>query len=380
MTLPEADASAAYATLQAEISRIRKGAPETVQTQTRFADYAVSLLERKVREGKINSAKARERWGDTLELHLLPFFGDYYLDQIRRADVIRWKDEYAAKRMRDDKYAPTTANGWLSILKVVVNAGVQEFELDRNPVAGIEPFDTSTHETYTEEEPNSLTVAELPRFLAKLRELYPQHFGMVALGFATGLRPSTMRPLRRSGPTPDILWDAGVLLVRRSQTRNEEVMRKPKTGLRQRLMLPADLVDILRWHAGQLKDAMAESELLFPSDTGGFRSASCLDKPFREVAKAIGLTKKVTPRAMRRTFQDLARAAQVNDLVTRAVSGHATDSMQRLYSTVSDLEVREGLAKVVSLAGFKKAHAGAKKRGGVLGGVRGAKIRKASSG
>lgn len=263
-----------------------------------------------------------------------------------------------------------------TILRGVVNAAVQQFELDRNPVAGIEPFDTSTHETYTKEEPNSLTVAELPRFLAKLWELYPQHFGMVALGFATGLRPSTMRPLRRSGPTPDMLWDTGVLLVRRSQTRNEEVMRKPKTGLRQRLLLPADLVDILRWHVDQLKGAMADSELLFPSETGGFRSASWLDKPFREVAKAICLTKAVAPGAMRRTFQDLARAAQVNDLVTRAVSGHATDSMQRLYSTVSELEVREGLAKVVSLAGFKKAHAGARRRGG----VRGAKIRKASSG
>ena len=34
------------------------------------------------------------------------------------------------------------------------------------------------------------------------------------------------------------------------------------------------------------------------------------------------LTKGITPRSMRRTFQDLARAALVNDFVTRAVAGH----------------------------------------------------------
>jgi hypothetical protein len=53
---------------------------------------------------------------------------------------------------------------------------------------------------------------------------------------------------------------------------------------------------------------------------------------------------------MRRTFQDLSRAAGVNDIVTRAISGHATEAMQRHYSTVSDDEMRTGLAKVVSLA------------------------------
>jgi hypothetical protein len=47
------------------------------------------------------------------------------------------------------------------------------------------------------------------------------------------------------------------------------------------------------------------------------------------VARATGLEKRVAPRAMRRTFRDLARAAEVNDLVTRAIDGHATESMQK---------------------------------------------------
>ena len=73
--------------------------------------------------------------------------------------------------------------------------------------------------------------------------------------------------------------------------------------------------------------------MLVPSETGGFRSASCLDKPLEEVVTALKLKKRIPPRAMRRTFQDLARAAEVKDVVTRAFSGHATEAMQQHYST-----------------------------------------------
>jgi hypothetical protein len=171
--------------------------------------------------------------------------------------------------------------------------------------------------------------AEGPTFLAKMRELHPQHFAFVAMGFATGLRPSTLRPIRRRGETPDVLWGEGVVLIRRSHTRKQEVMEKLKTGLRQRLTLPEELMELLEWHVDLLPAGpMKESELLFPSETGEFRACSCLDKPFDEVVTVLKLKKKIT-RAMRRTFQDLARAAEVKDVVTRAVSGHATEAMQR---------------------------------------------------
>jgi hypothetical protein len=53
---------------------------------------------------------------------------------------------------------------------------------------------------------------------------------------------------------------------------------------------------------------------------------------------------------MRRTYQDLCRAANVADIVTRSISGHATEDMQRHYSTVSADEQRAGLAAVIDLA------------------------------
>jgi hypothetical protein len=50
-----------------------------------------------------------------------------------------------------------------------------------------------------------------------------------------------------------------------------------------------------------------------------------LKKPFLAVASAIGVTKHVTLKAMRRTFQDLARAAEVKDIVTRHLRARDRD-------------------------------------------------------
>jgi integrase len=114
---------------------------------------------------------------------------------------------------------------------------------------------------------------------------------------------------------------------------------------------------VLRWHVDtQIPDwVQAQSDLLFPSAVGEFRTRSVLDKPFAEVAAALKLGKKISARAMRRTYQDLARAAEVKDIVTSSVSGHSTEKMQQRYSTVAQAEMRSGIAKIISLAGVRAA-------------------------
>src|SRR5262249_50806224 len=141
---------------------------------------------------------------------------------------------------------------------------------------------------------------------------------MTYLGFATGLRPSSMRPLRRAGDTPDVLWEQGVILVRRSHTLRDEFMKTTKTGLRQRITVPAEVMHVLRWHVRTqlFTPEQRASELLFPADDDGFRSENFLTKAFAEAGRLIGLKKTFTPRGMRRTFNNLARLANVEALVT----------------------------------------------------------------
>jgi integrase len=348
ITLEEAVVNQAQ--LRAEI---RCGGRGDQRRRAKHGDYATSLFERKLDTGELKSAKSKERWVQTQDGHLIPAFGDWYIDQIRRTNIEEWKATQG-KRVQREELSPHTVNGWLRILLTTLRHAVVDLDLEYDPTKGIKPLDTSTWHTYTEEQPNSLAGDEVPRFMDTARDLYPQHYAMLALGLATGRRPSELRPLRREGPTPDILWAEGVLLIRRSETRGA-AMERTKTGRRLRIPLPRELMDILQGHvAGLPEGPMRESELLFPSNTGGFRAPSCLDKPIRDIAEKAGITKNITPRFMRRTFQDLGRTAKVHDFVVRAISGHATTGMQEHYSSVSGEEVRNGLAKVIALAGIAR--------------------------
>jgi integrase len=323
----------------------RKGSPTAVP---RFGEWAATLFERKVATGEIKSAAGRTKWRNVLNKHLIDEFGDVYLDQLRRADVEAYRVKLG-KRIQARKLKPETANTRLKVLFTIVRAAVAEFDLDRDPVRGVKTLDTSTHVTYPEEAPNALTPEELPVFLATVRELYPHHYAMTALGFATGLRPSSLRPLRRCGDSPDVLWSEGALLVRRSHTEGDEVMETTKTGTRQKIALPPELIAVLRWHADtQIPEAIAaETDLLFPGRRGGLTSARVLEHPFTSVSAALGVS--ISPRAMRRTFQDLTRSERIADVVTRSISGHATEAMQRHYSTVRADEQRAAIAKVIQM-------------------------------
>ena len=99
---------------------------------------------------------------------------------------------------------------------------------------------------------------------------------------------------------------------------------------------------------------MRDSDLLFPSDTGGFRAPSALDKPFLAVANELELTKTITPKAMRRTFQDLARNADIEQIVRQKIRGHATDETSELYSTIPQPEIEQAVGKIISIAGYRK--------------------------
>jgi integrase len=359
---PDADAQTALKWLRDEQERIRTGAVDSPEKpKQRFAEFAASLFEHKVNVRDIKSGAGRNKWAFTLE-HLIagttgpksgtyvPGFGDYFVDKIETGNVERWKEGMAALVAAGD-YAPTSVNTWMSILRVIMKAAKRAFDLPTVVTDGVRYLDTSEHEVYTDEEPNALLPAEVPPFMAKLRELFPQHFAMAYLGLITGLRPSTLRPLRRRGPECDVDWQEHRLRVRRSHTVGEEVMRTTKQRHRYTIGLPPEAMDVLQWHVDtQLRTPEHQaSDLLFPGIDGGFRSTSVLLKPFAEVAQEVGLTKHVTPRALRRTFNDLARTAQVKDVVTRSISGHLTEGMQRHYSTVSGDEQRQAVAKVIDL-------------------------------
>jgi hypothetical protein len=137
--------------------QLRHEGRERVEGTTRslppWSEYAASLFEAKVAEGKLSSSKSRERWGNVLA-RLIPVFGRLRVDELRTADVVAWRDQVArwirdgmpSTRRRDEgknkivKLSPVTANGWLSILKVICAAMTKHYELARDPAKPVEYF------------------------------------------------------------------------------------------------------------------------------------------------------------------------------------------------------------------------------------------------
>jgi len=99
-------ARAAATELEVALAEIRRGGRvDTPAGYPRFAQYAVDLLERKIRTGEIASAAGREKWRWVLEKHLIPRFGEWYLDKITKRDIEAWKVSVG-----EAGYAPTTGN------------------------------------------------------------------------------------------------------------------------------------------------------------------------------------------------------------------------------------------------------------------------------
>ena len=312
-----------------------------------FSAYAPSLFERKVAQRDLKSAKTIERWDTTLTLHLLPAFGRFPVDALTKLDIESWKTRLS-KRIALKKLGPRTANGWLSILRVIMRTAVDDYSLERDPTLRVKDFSTEEHPTYTEEKPNALTREQTAKFLAVMRRKFPGFYAMVFLGFVTGLRPSTLRPLRRHGKEADVLWKEGAILVRRSNSLGQAVMNTTKTANVYKLGLPPTVMRELKAHVDALKGRRKECDLLFPSKRAGLMSRSALDKPFIAVSRAIKLPFVLTPRGMRRTYQDLGRALKVEKDVRKAICGHETDEMSELYSTVRPAEMAKAVGRIAA--------------------------------
>lgn len=339
-----------------EAEQVRLELRETVQNPERplFQNFAVSLFKERVMASAINTAATRERWRETLEHYLIPEFGALYVDDVEHLRIISWKSilagwiKHGKPSLKDPtkkvSVAPSTANGWMRVMSTICRIMTVRYNLPRNPFDGVGFFKEPP--VYSEEEPNSLAPELMKQWLGAMLEKYPQHYALQVLGFFTGRRPGELRALVRT----DVNWKKQTVTVRRSHGRGAVVENQTKTGRVVTVHLPKTVMDILRDHVAALPPgAMAKSPYLFPSTTGGIRSRSGLDKPFASICKELKIDFRVTPRAMRRSFQDLMRASGVEGLITRSISGHTTEKMQEHYSTVQPAEQRAALERAVEM-------------------------------
>lgn len=342
----------------------------TPRSKQTWSAFAASLLEERVARGDIESAATVEAWQNSFEHYLFPAFGALQATDVTRAHIDTWVTRTVLPWMKSGKLiqrkrkgkpygdarlvklSAPFVNGVLRHLQTVSNAIKVKFDLTKSAFDGIDFLPEGR--TYTREQPNSLAPEVVHRFMSVAREKYPQHYFMILLGFVTGLRPSSMRPLRRKGPNADLDWTTGELQVRRSHSRGHEVMDRTKTKVDNTFTLPPSVLDEARRHVADLPAGLAqESDLLFPTREGKLRTRNVLAKPFAGIMAELGLSMRLTPRAMRRTFNDLSREAGIDAVVTRSISGHQTEGMQLHYSTARAGEQFQALERVHSVVSGK---------------------------
>lgn len=362
------------------VNLIRSGRRMAAAGKT-VSDYAKSWLIRRL--PRLESDLTRRRYVEALENHILPDFGDWMVSAIDNVALDEWlvrpRNKYelraplpnGARGRAPAPVAPDTVNGWWRILKAMLQSAVHEMGLPRDPTIGVRPLPKRTK---IDEETNTLTADEVVRVLRVCRAQWPQWYGFTVLGFAIGARPGELRPIRVG---KDLDLDTGKLTIRQSQ--RQDYLGPTKTKTARAMLLPPEILDVLKQHLAWLKrngHPGSGAELLFPpmgqhwrthrrNDIGAapkgsnkYLGASSFDRPFAAMVHAAGIKRHITPRTFRRTFNDIAReAAGLNNVVTRSLTGHQSIEMQETYSTVDLEEKRAGLAKIISLFGFRENQA-----------------------
>lgn len=306
-------------------------------------DYARSWLSTRLARGDWRETTAG-RYAECLELHVLPRFGAAFLDALTPRDIERALAEWAGT------YQRATVNSWLRVLRTMLNDAVASAVIATNPAAHVRALRERRDEDGDEDDwANSLAPVELDPYLRGWRELYPEHFALIATLVLTGLR---------WGEATALKWEdieaaepVGVLRIRRSQVR-AVVRNTTKTGKRRVVPFPGELAALLREHRRQLVEAQhpgLTAGWVFANGAGQPRATGSLSDASRRVLKRAGITKRVTIHGLRRTATDLLRRAAVDPVAAKAIIGHTTDRMREHYSTVGADETRSIGERVVAL-------------------------------
>lgn len=298
----------------------------------RLRAFASLWLSTRLPKLKPSTAK---KYGEALDLHILPTLGDFWLDQIRPIDVQKWVNEQAKK------LEGWTVRNQLTVLRTMAKDALAADLATIDFCARVEPPEVNV---YTDEEPNLLSEEDLGRLL---RAIPPKWYAVVILISDTGLRWGEASGLKWD----DIDFEKGSITVRRTNWKGTPV--EPKTKRSRRVVaLEPEVAEALAQHLARLKkkgNPGLEEGWVFPTRRGLLHRGSPLLKVLRQAIERSEIETDVTVHGLRRTFNDIARRI-VNREVLKSITGHTTDEMVEHYSRVDLEEKRAAAAGVLRRA------------------------------
>ena len=268
------------------------------------------------------STQKADRWA--LKARLLPALGSLPLDQITRAGVTRWFDEYS-------RTAPGGANHVLDLLRRILNHAVACGHLQTNPTRGVKPNPRRKLTRFLSQEEVRRLHHALDHHAATQPSLTPQA-DIIRLLLLTGCRKSEIVTLRWQDVDGDTLNLADA-----------------KTGPRQ-VFLNAPARDILE------RQPRTVNAHVFPSPLDPGRSLSGDLKLWRSVRRDAGI-EDVRLHDLRHTFASHAVLRGIPLPVVSRMLGHKRPSMTMRYAHVGDRET-EAAAERIGMAIARALHGG----------------------
>ena len=329
--LDELKHHATQTTQQTSLTTPQTSAPGTLEPARRtetamtLGVFAQQWLVHIVEKGVVRPAFVQTRT-HYLEGLILPKLGDTPVDAIDEMELEQWSVWVARQRKGDGKpYAQNTLQSVWNLLRSMLRAArsligvrveaVAEF---RFRVGGAPARDK-----------DRLTADELRKLLDVIaQEADVAWAAQLWAQAVTGMRHSEVTALH----VGDVDLHRGFLSIRRSQV-NGDVGEPKSRRSRRDLPLPPEFVALLTRHIGRLDVKNPAATLLFPSNTGGYRSVSATNNKIRQMCELARIQKNITSHAFRRGLNDLIRRT-AGEVTARSMLGHSRAEMTHLYSHV----------------------------------------------
>lgn len=357
-------------------ARLRPEPSEGRPTRPRFGQYATQWLKTHSKARKLEPSTRGRYEGDLA--NLVVDFGEWWLDAITYKDLLEWQVRVS------EEFAAPTVNGWLRTMRLIFEAAMSEGVVSQNPARKL----PALPERRTKgARGRSLSIAHLRAFITSAErlgalgaELDDERRDAWARGkhgprgYGDGLAPEMVRMVTvllwtgaRIGEVVALRWEdvlEGELAIERSVWRGNE--KATKTDDPRRVPLVAPLNDTLQEQRRWLMETQHPgfgSGLVFPSrpqqakagqsrrkveEISWYRSQSGPRDAITKICTHAQVP-RITPHALRRTFEDLLREAGVDDLVRRAMAGWRTDRAQGIYATVRREDRDLAASKVIEL-------------------------------
>lgn len=334
----KADASNWLANKRAEINRDEWIDPDAGKVT--FGLYAETWI----KERDLADTTA-ERYDGILRNHLLPYFGDRALSEIKEPIIRQWR-----KKLQDAGVGAATVAKAYRLVHSIFNTAVDDLLIRRNPCrikgAG-------------QDKANERSALTIDQVFTVADAIQPRYRLLILLGALTSLRFGEFAALRRK----DIDLDRGELRVQRSQAElkhGRTIIKDPKSEAGKRsVAIPEVVLTDLRDHLDKFAEAGPDGRIFIGPKGGPLRRRNFLRLWRKALADAKIEKEDVHFHDLRHTGNALAAATGASTKELMARMGHSSVRAALIYQHASrsrDKQIADAISQNVQQA-RRKGHA-----------------------